>query len=385
LKSDDERLACLRLIRSENVGPVTFYSLLKYFGSAKEALLHVGDFSKRGGRKKEIKPCSEKEAEKEWSETEKLGGKIIVFSDDDYPKLLKTLSDCPPVLSVMGDVSLLSAKSVAIVGTRDASINGRNMARKLAFEAASNGFVVVSGMALGIDAAAHEGAIAATLEKEDASSTVAVLGCGIDTIYPASNKGLYDKIKQVGLLVSDYPLASPLNPANFPRRNRIISGLTAGTVVVEARMKSGSLITASLAAEQGRSVMAVPGSPLDARCQGANWLLQNGAALIQTPSDMLGVLRAEVPLLRDFTASVEYEVNDEFVSEDITEDVLSEARKTVLNLLGNGSVEIDELIRTSGCSASLVNIVLVELELAGRLERIGGARVSLLEETESWT
>jgi DNA processing protein len=385
LKSfDEEKLSYLRLIRSENVGPVTFYTLLKYFGSAKEALLHLPDFAKKGGRKRSIKVCPVKEAEAELIQTEKIGGKMIFFNDAEYPKLLKTLNDCPPVLTVLGNTSLLTAKSVAIVGTRDASINGRNMARKLAFEAAVNGFTVVSGMALGIDTAAHEGAIAAALESSEASSTVAVLGCGIDTIYPASNRNLYDKIKQVGLLVSDYPLSSPLNPANFPRRNRIISGLSSGTVVVEARMKSGSLITAGLAADQGRSVMAVPGSPLDERCQGANWLLQNGANLIQTPSDMLSILRTERLLLQDFDGAFEYETD---LSEDfskITEDELTQTRKSVLSLLGNGSVETDELIRESGCPTHLVNVILVELELAGHLERLGGGKVGLLEDTENW-
>ncbi len=380
---DEEKLSCLRLIRSENVGPITFYTLIKYFGSAREALHHLPDFAKKGG-KKEIKICPEKDAVSEWNGNEKIGAEFLFFNDDAFPALLKTLPDCPPVLTVMGNKSLLSAKSVAVVGTRDASVNGRNMARKLAFEAATNGFAVISGMALGIDSAAHEGAVAAALSGKDALSTIAVLGCGIDTIYPPSNKELYEKIKQIGLLVSDYPLSYPLSQINFPRRNRIISGLSIGTVVVEARMKSGSLITANLAAEQGRSVMAVPGSPLDARCQGANWLLQNGAHLIQTPSDMLNILNSERKLLQDFDISFEYEVEPDTDFNKITDDELTRARKSVLSLLGNGSVEIDDLIRISECPARLVNIVLVELELAGRLERLGGARVSLLKDTENW-
>lgn len=384
--SDKEKISYLRLIRSENVGPATFYTLMKYFGSAEEALKHVQDFAKRGGRKKEIRICPVSEAEKEWKDTEKIGGRLIFFSDSDYPRLLRTIPDCPPVLSIIGNAALFAGRSVAIVGTRDASINGRNIARKLSFEAVKSGFNVVSGMALGIDTAAHEGAISGILENISSSaSTIAVLGSGIGTVYPPSNHDLYDKIKQVGLLVSDYPLYAVMKPSNFPRRNRIISGLSMGTVVVEARMKSGSLITAGLAIEQGREVMAVPGSPLDERCQGANLLLKNGAHLIQTPSDMLEILRSEKKLLRDFDDCFQYEDENNFDELNKTsEDELLQARKDIILLLGNGSVLVDDLIRESGIATKLVNIVLVELELAGRIERLGCGRVGFLNETDNW-
>lgn len=372
--NNDSKLDYLRLIRSENVGPITFYLLLKYFGSAKEALANINDFAKRGGKTKPIKLYPESEAQKEMDEVLALGAEIIAFNEDDYPYLLKQIPDTPPLLTVLGHKHLLHKEAVAIVGTRDASLNGRNMAKKLGEELASHGYTVISGMALGIDAAAHEGALAAT----DSAGTIAVLGTGIDVVYPPQNQPLYDRIRKAGLIISEFPLKTKANPVNFPRRNRLISGLSKGIVVVEARIKSGSLITAHMALEQNREVMAIPGSPLDPRCGGTNHLIKQGATLIEVPSDVIKTLE-NLPSMQEDIFSDDYAYED-FTPEAFSEDELDNARKSVLSLLGNGAVAIDDLIRQSGATASLVSIVLVELELAGRIERLAGNHVNLLLE-----
>jgi len=374
VNNSDTIIDYLRLIRSENVGPKTFYTLLNIFGSASEAISNINDFAKRGGSTKSIKVSPKDEAEKELENTHKSGAEIISITDDNYSKLLKEISDAPPILTIIGNKELLNKDSISIVGTRDASLNGRNMAKKLAEELAKNNYVVASGMALGIDAAAHEGALSAT----NSVGTIAVLGTGIDIVYPKQNQKLYESIKEAGLLVSEFPLATKASPSNFPRRNRIISGLSRGIVVVEARLKSGSLITAKTALDQGREVMAIPGSPLDPRCAGTNSLIKQGATLIEFPSDVINTIE-NLPslnenILTDFP-------EPKFTPSEFSENDLDKARANILTLMGNGAVSTDDLIRQSKCSASLVSIVLVELELAGRLERLAGNQVNLLQ---SW-
>ncbi|MBR7158450.1 MAG: DNA-processing protein DprA [Alphaproteobacteria bacterium] len=374
--SASEKLDYLRLIRSENVGPVTFYNLLKYFGSAKEALANIQDFAKKGGRKKPISLCSQASAEKEIAALEKIGAELIAFNEPAYSPLLAKITDAPPLISVLGYKSLMQKKSVAVVGTRDASINGRNMARKLGFELSKADITVVSGLALGIDAAAHEGALN---EPSCKGSTIAVLGTGINVPYPQSNQNIYDRIKETGLLVSELPFGTPPQQNNFPRRNRIISGLSVGVVVVEAKKKSGSLITANMALEQGREVYAIPGSPLDARSQGGNHLIKQGAMLIETPADIIDSVKAD----KTFRLNEDIYTEDfTYIPEKISDLELAEIRSKIISLLGNGPVLQDDLIRTSGASAASVSIVLVELELAGKLERLAGNKINLLAEWE---
>ena len=374
--SISEKLDYLRLIRSENVGPITFYNLIKYFGSAKEALDNIQDFARKGGRKKPIKLCSIRVAEQEIESLYKLGGELISYQEASYSKLLRKITDAPPLISVLGNKSLMQKDSIAVVGTRDASLNGRSMANRLGFELSKNGITVVSGMALGIDTSAHEGALQDFSCK---GSTIAVLGTGIDIPYPNSNQKLYNQIKEAGLLISEFAFGTGPQQNNFPRRNRIISGLSLGVLVVEAKKKSGSLITANMALEQGREVYAIPGSPLDARSQGSNHLIKQGAILIENPVDLIDCVKKDRSYnLKEEVFSEEYSYTPERIS-DIELDNL---RDKILNLLGNGAVLQDDLIRISGASASSVSIVLVELELAGKLERLTGNRVSLLTKWE---
>jgi DNA processing protein len=280
--SSAERLAWLRLIRSENIGPVNFRRLLARFGTAEAAIAALPDLVRRGGRSRPIKLYPREAAESELSALETLGGRLIAVIEPDYPPALAALEDAPPVISALGDLGLLQRKSVAVVGARNASANGRRLARDLAAGLGTAGFVVTSGMARGIDAAAHVGALE--------TGTVAVVAGGLDVVYPPENEALYGEILARGLLVSEMPPATVPQAGHFPRRNRLISGMSLGVLVVEAARRSGSLITARYALEQGREVLAVPGSPLDPRARGCNDLLRQGAVLVESAEDVVEAL-----------------------------------------------------------------------------------------------
>ena len=366
-----ELLDWLRLSLSENVGPTTFRQLLSFFGSAKESLAHINDLAKRGG-KREIKVADEKQAEAQIKRAEKLGVNILTWKEEDYPFLLKQIKDAPPVLFTLGHVGLLAQKAVAIVGTRNASLNGKNIARFLAAGLIENNYSVVSGMAKGIDAAAHIGALESGIVNE--SGTIAVLGTPVDEAYPTENKELYAQIKERGCLVSELPFGTPLVPQNFPRRNRIISGLSKGVVVIEAQVKSGSLITAREAAHQGRDVFAVPGFPMDPRSQGPNALIQDGATLVQSAKDIVDTLAQEKTFhLEENSDEQDYKLDFHSIEAN-----LDKVRQKVLENLSAEPVEVDSLLRATESTMQEVNVVLVELELAGRLERHPGNRVSLV-------
>jgi DNA processing protein len=268
--TDGERLERLRLTRTESVGPVTFRQLMARFGTAAEAIEALPELARRGGRHRPIRICPRDEAERERDALTAFGGTHLFPGEAGYPDTLSAIDDAPMVLSVVGAAPLLKREAVAVVGARNASTSGRSFARRLAADLAAAGLVVVSGMARGIDAAAHAGA---------AEATVAVLAGGVDVIYPRENADLYARIREQGLLVSEMSFGLQPQARHFPRRNRIISGLSRGVLVVEAALRSGSLITARLAAEQGRDVFAVPGSPLDPRCRGPNDLIRKGAIL----------------------------------------------------------------------------------------------------------
>ena len=370
--TDEEKINCLRLILSENIGPITYNQLLQYYGSATNALPHIDELASRGGRKKKIMLCSRGKAEEQLEQAQKSNVRMLWKSEPDYPVLLKQISDAPPILCVKGSVLALKKKSVAIVGTRNASVNGKTLARKIAFDLAEKDYNVVSGMAHGIDRAAHMGA----LGSPKTFATTAVLGTSINEVYPTENQDIYDQIVERGCLISEFPFGTVLNPRNFPRRNRIISGVSSGTVVIEAQEQSGSLITAKEAAAQGREVMAVPGSPVDPRSSGPNALIRDGATLVACAQDIIDTLDQTSFRLTEKKAPETY------IPVPLDEVALSDARQVVWNSLNADIVSVDDLIRETGLDARLVNIILVELALAGRLERYPGNRVSMVYSME---
>jgi DNA processing protein len=359
-----ERRAWLRLARTEHVGPVTFHNLLARFGSAAAALEALPRLARRGGGKTfELPPAGD--AERELEKLTALGGRLLLACEPDYPRGLKALEAPPPVLSVLGHPHLLQKEMIAIVGARNASALARKFADILARELGFAGIVVVSGLARGIDSAAHEASLAV--------GTVAVVAGGVDIVYPPENDRLYAAIKNQGVVLSEMRLSEAPQARHFPRRNRIISGLSRGVVVVEAAEKSGSLITAQYALEQGREIFAVPGSPLDPRAKGANRLIKEGATLTESAEDILSVL---TPMLG---AGFEQPERSPIPPRmDAMEAEADRIRAKVEEALGPAPVEIDELIRQLGAAPAAVLTVILELELAGRCARHPGNRVSWL-------
>lgn len=365
--SDTERLDWLRLIRSENVGPRTFLRLLERYGSAARALAELPELAKRGGRARPIVVCSKAQAEAEMAAAQKLGCTLLASCEPLYPRLLAAIDDAPPVLYALGNASLLGKPMIAMVGARNASVNGRNLTRRVAAELGRDNLVVVSGLARGIDTAAHEGSMA--------TGTVAVMAGGLDVVYPPENQRLFDDVVAMGCAVSEMPPGTQPQASHFPRRNRIVSGMALGVVVVEANLKSGSLITARMAADQGREVFAVPGHPMDPRAQGPNDLIRHGATLTEGAGD---VTRVVFDLLRRPLAEDRSNAYTSDPEAAMDEDSLARARALVLESLGPMPVAVDLLIRECQLSASVVSMVLLELELAGRLERHPGQQVALL-------
>ncbi len=367
-----EKLDWLRLSRTENVGPITFYRLVERFGSAKKALEALPDLSKRGGRAKPLKAPDENFIYKEYESLRNLGGDIVTAACPTYPLALGATDDAPPVLSYFGDIKLANKNVIAIVGARNASLNGRKFAQKLAGDLGAREQTIVSGLARGIDTAAHKGALT--------SGTITVVAGGIDVVYPEENTGLYEEIKERGLVLAESPLGVKPIARHFPKRNRIVSGLSRACVVVEATMRSGSLITARMAGEQGRDVMAVPGHPLDPRAQGPNHLIREGATLIRNADDILEIIRNfSGSTLREPLYSgggpISRFTHDPANDEDIPEN----AQDTVLENLSFTPVTVDELLRSCHITIPVLQTVLLELELAGRIKREPGGRVSLLD------
>lgn len=354
-----ERTAKLRLIRSENVGPISYRLLVQRFGSATAALEALPDLARRGG-KRCFRAADRNEIEREIEAVERAGARLIFLGDADYPALLAEVEDAPPVLAIRGDVALAACRVVGIVGARNASAAAIRFARQLAAELAANGVVVASGLARGIDAAAHAGALS--------GGTIGVVAGGIDNIYPPENAELYKALYDRGLVIAEQAFGTEPQARHFPRRNRLISGLSVGIVVVEAAPRSGSLITARFAGEQGREVMAIPGFPLDPRAQGCNQLIRDGASLVQSAADILEVIEP-------FGARRLGSKTDLFRTAPIA-DTDDAARADVAGLLSITPVPVDELVRLSGQPPAVVQTILLELELAGRLTRHAGARVS---------
>jgi len=369
--TEQERIDWLRLALSENVGPATFRKLLAIFHSPSAALQNIEEWAKQGGAKRTITIADDKTIQLQLKKADKVGAQILLLNDTEYPKLLKQISDAPPVLFTLGHTHLLSQRCVAMVGTRAATLNGKNFATHLAKELSEQNYIVVSGMAKGIDRAGHVGALQ---NQNGKGGTIAVLGTAIDEVYPPENQDIYDEIKERGCLVSEFPFDTPLKPQNFPRRNRIISGLSEGVVVIEANLKSGSLITAKEALSQGREVFAVPGSPLDPRAGGPNALIQDGATLVAKTQDITDILENN----KSFHLSDTLKPDDYELDHIPEQKEIDHARVLVLENLSPEMIEIDDLIRATKLEARLVHIVLTQLELAGRIEHFTGNRIALI-------
>jgi DNA processing protein len=367
-----ERLDWLRLARSSGIGPVTIRDLVTYCGTATKAVEALPELARRGGGARPVRICSKPDAEREIEALAKLGARLIAKPDPDYPEALAALEDAPPVITVKGRGALLQPNKIALVGARNASANGRRIASDLAAGLAQAGAVVVSGMARGIDTAAHLGALDAGAES---GGTIAVVAGGVDVLYPPENGALFERLGAEGLIVAESPPGTEPIARHFPRRNRIISGLSRAVVVVEAALKSGSLITARYALDQGREVMAVPGSPLDPRCRGANRLIRDGARLVEDFAQVLESLDGLAGPNLKFHENLNFDTQ---VSEINSLSETDRVRDEVLSLLGPSPVMVDELVRQCHCSPPVLGMVLLELDLAGRLERHPGNRVSLL-------
>jgi DNA processing protein len=348
--SEEQRLDWLRLIRSDNIGPRTFRDLINHYGGASGP----------------TRICSREDAAAELKAARARGIDFVALGEPDYPPRLQMIDDAPPLLAVRVKLAVLARPLVAIVGSRNASAAGVKLAERLARDLGQAGFGTVSGLARGIDAAAHR----ATL----ATGTIAVLAGGHDRIYPAEHNDLLETILAEGAAVPEMPLAWESRARDFPRRNRLISGLSAGVVTVEAARRSGSLITARLAGEQGREVFAVPGSPLDPRAEGTNGLLKQGAIMVTEADDVIAAL---VPILgRSFDVPIEEPARGGAGPLDVEPG--DDERAHIVGLLGPTPVSIDDLVRLSGTSPAIVRTVLLDLEIAGRVERHGAALVSLL-------
>jgi DNA processing protein len=363
--SEEQRLDWLRLIRSENIGPRTFRELVNHFGGARAALAALPGLARRGGAAGPARICSREEAEAELDAARTRGVEFVALGEPDYPPRLQMIDDAPPLIAACGKLGVLNRPLVAIVGSRNASAAGVKVAQGLARELGEAGFGIVSGLARGIDAAAHRASLT--------TGTIAVLAGGHDRVYPAEHADLLQEMLAEGAAISEMPLGWEPRAHDFPRRNRLISGLSLGVVIVEAARRSGSLITARFAGEQGREVFAVPGNPLDPRAEGTNGLIKQGATLVTAAADVIALLEPilgrgiEPPPAREPEAPTPPDA-----------EPAADERARIIALLGPAPTSIDDLVRLSQTSPAIVRTVLLELEIAGRLERHGGALVSLL-------
>ena len=364
--NDSQKVHWLRLCRSENIGKSTFFRLIVVFKTPQNALKNLPDFAASGGLKRKIDICSEEKAEKELKNTEDFGAQILTFSDENYPRLLRDISDPSPILTVKGDINFFNNDTIAIVGPRNASFNAIALAKNVALELGQHSVTTVSGLARGIDGAAHEASIL--------SGTIAVIGGGIDHVYPRENANLFRLVAENGLIVSENPFGASPKGGHFIQRNRIISGLSYGVIIVEAGLRSGSLTTARFAKEQGREIFSVPGSPFDPRCQGANRLIKDGARMFESIDDIL----EELPALRarfSETGIMREPESDAFKGPEIKmpSDVeIKEVREIIISKLSMTPTPIDTIIREIGAPIRVINIALIQLELTDKIEAKGG-------------
>ncbi len=365
----NEKIAIIRLIRTQNIGPVTLTMLLRRYKTSLAVLDQLPEISKRSRIKLNI--TSQAEAEDEMAAAEKIGAQVIVRGEDTYPNSLAMFDDAPGCLTCLGHLHLLQKPALSVVGSRNASLNALNLTKLLCGEVGKAGYVIVSGMARGIDAAAHEGSIA--------SGSIAVLAGGVDQVYPRENARIYESLKDQGILISEMPTGLQPFAKHFPIRNRIIASLGLGLLVVEAGLKSGSLITAREAADRGRDVMAIPGSPLDPRSKGCNNLLRDGAVLVQDSQDILEHINGK----EWNTTPLPLPLFDEEKPADPNRDEVEKAKQELLNLLSFDASSVDELIKQCHFSIPVISMALFEMELAGDIIRHYGNRVSLLWNPET--
>lgn len=369
-----EDIAALCLIRSQNVGPVTYRQLLHKYRTAQEALLNLPHLARRGGSKS-IKIYSRTEAEQEIESHRRHGSLLITHRNPLYPRLLWQIDDAPPVISFKGRTELLAKiarlpQVVAVVGTRNASLNGQMLAQQIAHDLGKAGWIIASGLARGIDTCAHQGSIK--------SGTIAVIAGGINIVYPPDNNKLYQVMSEEGAIISEAPFGTELQPRMFPRRNRIIAGMSKGVLVIEAALRSGSLITARCANEQGREVMAIPGSPLDPRARGSNALIKEGASLIESAEDVIENLTTKNQYLKDikpynFTEQNSHEEDKKWVN--ISEAESQKYQNNILSLLGPLPTAVDQILASSGLPIGFVMTLLLELELGGKIFRLNSQQV----------
>lgn len=361
--SDQERLNWLRLSQSENIGPITFQQLIARYGTATKALEALPELSLRGGLRRTLKIYTIEQAEQDFARAEKLSAKFVTKHDLGYPMPLAHIVSAPPMLCVSGNSELANLPAIGIVGARNASALGMKFTRQIARALTDAGYLVTSGLARGIDTAAHEASVE--------THTAAVIAGGIGNYYPPENEKLQRLIADRGLLLTEMVPGTAPKAEHFPRRNRIISGMSKAIIVVEAALRSGSLITARFAAEQGRDVFAVPGSPLDPRAEGTNKLIKDGASMLTTIDDLLSNLGQLSAPRQNFLLEPETSLT---ISPD---DATEKDRHSILNLLSPTAIETDDIIRESGLRPDHALAILLELEIAGRAMRHAGGRVSL--------
>ncbi len=364
-----ERLSCLRLIRSENVGPVEFRRLINLYGGAAQALDALPELARRGGGRRKIRICARPIAEAELEAADRIGATPLFTIEPGYPATLAAIDHPPPMVYARGRIELLNLPGIAIVGSRNCSSAGHALARQLAGGLGDAGLVIISGLARGIDGAAHAAALA--------TGTIAVVAGGIDIIYPPEHITLQQHITEAGCLVSEMPPGFKPRAKDFPRRNRMISGISYGVVIVESARRSGTLITARFANEQGREVFAVPGHPLDPRAEGTNRLLKAGATIVTSADDILDVVRPMLPRAAPAPAQRDPKPASSPHPLSALNATTNEERGIVERALGPAPIHIDDLLRSTGLSAQHVQIALLELSLAGRLEHHGAHLVSL--------
>lgn len=366
--NDRQRISWLRLIRSDNVGPATFRDLINHFGTAETALAMLPELSRRGGSTRAIRIATEAEAEQELETAARFGARFLGIGEPDYPSALRQIDGAPPLLAVKGDLSAASLPAVGVVGSRNASISGAKFAALMARDIGRAGYAIISGLARGIDTAAHR----ASLE----TGTIAAMAGGLDRPYPPENIDLLREIWDGrGLAISEMPFGWEARARDFPRRNRLIAGVSLGVVVVEAAARSGSLITARLAGDFGRLVFAVPGSPLDPRCEGTNGLLKDGATVTTRPDDVLQALAPMTAI--DLFSGHEAEEPGRGEDQGLSPPPSDNDRARITDALGPTPVEIDDIVRHTGLAPSAVYLVLLELDIAGRLHRHPGGLVSI--------
>lgn len=375
--SDKERLDRLRLLRTVGIGPVTFRALLKRFTTAGAAIEGAREIAKANGRKKPLYVPGRHRCEQELESASAFGAAAVFLGEPHYPAMLAATEDAPPMLFTKGNMALAETRAVGIVGARNASAAGLKLTRTIAAEIADAGFAVTSGLARGIDTAAHHAA--------QPHRTIACIAGGLDVAYPAENESLQQAIAANGLVVTEMPFGTQPQARHFPRRNRLISGFSEGVLVVEAAVRSGSLITARFAADQGRDVFAVPGSPLDPRARGGNSLIKDGAMLVENAQDILAALPASSPVALPESPPIRLARTQPLPARTAIEVIHAESSvpkvtpreaESLLNLLSTTPVHTDDIVRQTGASTTEVMSAFLELELAGKIARHSGGKVS---------